>query len=266
MRYLYINPVGTINVSSKKEDGSPLTSSWTISGPTLPDIEGSGTSQSYPSKPIGNYTITWGNVPGYVTPATQSLTLTSGSTTTFSGTYTLNTYTVSTSAGSGGTVSPSSRSVTSGSNTTFTVTPNAGYTASASGCGGSLSGTTYTTGAITGACTVTATFTLTSCPNGATVASSCTVCPTGQAYDGAYCVWCVGGCSGAGDIYGNGATCNNGALNPPYCSLCPDGEDISTGVCAPIVPPSLIGNGVCDEGETVLQDTACKPKTKFWQF
>src|SRR3989344_6038569 len=68
------------------------------------------------------------------------------------------TYTVTGTAGAGGTISPPSRSVNYGSNTTFTVTPNAGYTASATGCGGSLSGTTYTTGAITGACTVSATF------------------------------------------------------------------------------------------------------------
>ena len=74
-------------------------------------------------------------------------------------TFTLNTYTISATAGSGGTISPASRSVNYGSNTTFTVTPNAGYTASATGCGGSLAGTTYTTGAITGACTVSATFT-----------------------------------------------------------------------------------------------------------
>src|SRR3989344_754388 len=76
-----------------------------------------------------------------------------------SATFSVNTYTVTASAGAGGTISPPSRSVNYGSNTTFTVTPNAGYTASATGCGGSLSGTTYTTGAITGACTVSATFT-----------------------------------------------------------------------------------------------------------
>lgn len=72
----------------------------------------------------------------------------------------VNNYTVSASAGVGGTISPASQTVSSGGSTTFTVTPNAGYTASASGCGGSLSGTTYTTGAITGACTVSATYTL----------------------------------------------------------------------------------------------------------
>ena len=43
--------------------------------------------------------------------------------------------------------------------TSFTVTPNSGYyTASVTGCGGSLSGNTYTTGPITSNCTVSATF------------------------------------------------------------------------------------------------------------
>jgi hypothetical protein len=66
-------------------------------------------------------------------------------------------YMVTTSAGSGGTIS-ASKLVAGGTSTTFTVTPSAGNSAAASGCGGSLSGTTYTTGAITGACTVSATF------------------------------------------------------------------------------------------------------------
>ncbi|MBI5139536.1 hypothetical protein HZA26_02930 [Candidatus Nomurabacteria bacterium] len=68
-------------------------------------------------------------------------------------------YIVYGSAGPNGSISPATRTVAHGANTTFTVTPNSGYVASASGCGGSLSGTTYTTGAITAGCTVTATFT-----------------------------------------------------------------------------------------------------------
>ena len=68
-------------------------------------------------------------------------------------------YTVSTSAGSNGSISPTSASVAEGSTKQFTITPDTGYQiAGASGCGGSLSGSTYTTGAINSACTVSATF------------------------------------------------------------------------------------------------------------
>jgi hypothetical protein len=68
-------------------------------------------------------------------------------------------YTVSATAGANGYITPPSRIVSRGHITTFTVAPNAGYTAVVSGCGGRLSGATYTTGAITSACTVSATFT-----------------------------------------------------------------------------------------------------------
>ena len=54
---------------------------------------------------------------------------------------------------------PTSRAVDHGDSTTFTIVPAANYDIDAvSGCGGSLFGTTYTTGTITGACTVTASF------------------------------------------------------------------------------------------------------------
>ena len=67
------------------------------------------------------------------------------------------TYTVSTSAGTGTAISPSSAQVASGGSTSFTVTLSAGYdTLVVSGCGGSLVGNTYTTGAITADCTITA--------------------------------------------------------------------------------------------------------------
>ncbi|MFA6257298.1 MAG: hypothetical protein WCT29_01995 [Candidatus Paceibacterota bacterium] len=69
-------------------------------------------------------------------------------------------YTVTPSAGTGGSISPSTpRTVASGDTTSFTITPNAGnYISSVTGCGGSLSGNTYTTGAITSNCSVVASF------------------------------------------------------------------------------------------------------------
>jgi hypothetical protein len=68
-------------------------------------------------------------------------------------------YTVTASAGANGSITPASQDVVGNTTTSFTVTPSAGYVASSvSGCGGSLSGTTFTTGAITTDCGVSATF------------------------------------------------------------------------------------------------------------
>lgn len=68
---------------------------------------------------------------------------------------------VSTSASDGGAISPASASVTRGDTASFTLLPDAGYRVqSASGCGGALSGDTYTTGPVNAACTVIASFEL----------------------------------------------------------------------------------------------------------
>ena len=66
---------------------------------------------------------------------------------------------VTTVAGPGGRISPASTTVTQGSSVQFTVTASSGYVlGSVTGCGGTLSGSTYTTGAIIDACTVSASF------------------------------------------------------------------------------------------------------------
>jgi hypothetical protein len=68
-------------------------------------------------------------------------------------------HTVNASAGANGSISPSTRVVNNGNKTSFTVTPDNGYGIdTVTGCGGTLSGNTYTTGAITADCTVSATF------------------------------------------------------------------------------------------------------------
>jgi len=69
------------------------------------------------------------------------------------------TYTVTASAGQGGSISPSSRTVNSGSTTSFTVTAYSGYyISSVSGCNGNLNGSTYVTGPIYSSCHVYASF------------------------------------------------------------------------------------------------------------
>jgi hypothetical protein len=130
-------------------------------------------------------------------------------------------YTVSASSGSGGSISPGSRSVQSGQTTTFTVTPDTAYSiASVTGCNGSLSGNTYTTGAVTSACSVQASFSLNSysvtasageggsiSPGSATVnhgsSTSFSVTP-----DEGYLIESVSGCSGSLQ----GATFTSGAI------------------------------------------------------
>ena len=78
---------------------------------------------------------------------------------------TVTTYTVESSASTGGSINPSgSVDVTANDTTSFTVTPSEGYELDSVGgtCGGSLLGATYTTSAVVDNCTVTATFGLTS--------------------------------------------------------------------------------------------------------
>lgn len=73
----------------------------------------------------------------------------------------IQTHTVTPLAGAGGSISPSSpQAVVHNGTVSFIVTPASGYSiASVSGCGGVLSGSNYTTGAVTGDCAVIAIFT-----------------------------------------------------------------------------------------------------------
>lgn len=66
------------------------------------------------------------------------------------------TYTITTSNNiTAGSINPTSATVNSGSTQAFTITPNYGYRRdTVTGCGGTLSGNTYTTGAITADCMV----------------------------------------------------------------------------------------------------------------
>jgi len=73
----------------------------------------------------------------------------------------LNSYTVTPSAGAGGSVTPSTpQAVDYGQTMQFTLTPDSGYMIDSvdGGCGGSLAGAVYTTGPVTGDCAFEATF------------------------------------------------------------------------------------------------------------
>ena len=93
-------------------------------------------------------------------------------------------FTVSTSSGAGGSISPASASVTQGSTASFTVTPLASHDlVGVTGCGGTRSGNTYTTGVITTACTVTATFELKSFTVTANAGAGGSISPGSAAVD-----------------------------------------------------------------------------------
>ena len=76
-------------------------------------------------------------------------------------TATIRTWTVTAAvAGSGGTVSPPTQTVDNGATASVTAAPAPGYAlASASGCGGALSGNDYTTAAVTANCSISVAFT-----------------------------------------------------------------------------------------------------------
>lgn len=68
-------------------------------------------------------------------------------------------FTVTTQSSEGGQISPERREVEEGERTTFSVEPLTGYqVAGVTGCGGELNGATYTTGAVSAACEVSASF------------------------------------------------------------------------------------------------------------
>ncbi len=75
--------------------------------------------------------------------------------------FTISTYSVTATAGDGGSVNTVSQSVNHGQAVSITITPDAGYRIdTVTGCSGSIEGNLFTTNAITGACDLLATFVL----------------------------------------------------------------------------------------------------------
>lgn len=153
------------------------------------------------------------------------------------------THTVSTSASAGGTIAPGSRTVNDGNTTSFTITENTGYTiGTVSGCGGSLSGNTYTTGTITGACTVSASFNLNSYTVTATAGTGGTAGPASKSVshgnttnitvtpNSGFAIQSVTGCSGnlSGNTYTTGAITGACTVNATFSSVAPTTYLVST--------------------------------------
>jgi glucose/arabinose dehydrogenase len=122
-------------------DTNPATPVWTYE--LLPDTP-SMSPYSFGEDEDGNLYVTSGSGPVFV----------------FSSKAAGATFNVTPVAGPGGTIKPPGvQVVPEGETFAFTVSPDNGFAiASVTGCGGSLAGSTYTTGPITADCTVTATF------------------------------------------------------------------------------------------------------------
>jgi len=132
------------------------------------------------------------------------------------------THTVTSSVGTpAGTITPlGAQTVTAGNTISFTLTPNVGYHIDSVGgtCGGTLAGTTYTTNAITGDCTVIANFAVdmipvaTSVPGGHGSITGPVTIPYGGTGtftltpDPGYAISSVTGCGGtlSGNVYTTG--------------------------------------------------------------
>jgi hypothetical protein len=149
-------------------------------------------------------------------------------------------YTVSATAGSGGSITPNSRTVVHGGITSVSVSANSGFiTSSVSGCNGTLSGNVFTTGAITANCAINASFAAT---NTTVSISSVTPSPAkaGQAVNVSFSVNASSGIVNGADIVtvsdNNGVSCTT---------------DVTTGQCTLTFPSagtrnlvaSYAGNG-----------------------
>jgi serine protease len=78
---------------------------------------------------------------------------------TVTASFAANSYSVDTSSGGNGTIEPSEAEVDHGAAAIFVITADDGFLVeSVTGCGGEFEGTSYTTGPITAACTISATF------------------------------------------------------------------------------------------------------------
>ncbi|NCT67109.1 MAG: hypothetical protein GXC76_05615 [Rhodanobacteraceae bacterium] len=128
--------------------------------PNSPQTVSHGSTTSFTVTPANGYSASVGGTCGGTLVGTTYTTHAVTADCTVAATFTLNTYTVTPSAGANGVISPATaQTVAHGDTATFTLTPDVGYSASVGGtCGGSLVGNTYTTAPITAACTVTASF------------------------------------------------------------------------------------------------------------
>ena len=167
--------INTYSITSTAGAGGTISPSGTVT-------VNSGTSKTFTIAPSAGYSIGDVKVDGTSVGAVATYTLSNVTANhVIAATFVVNTYIVTPSAGANGSVSPSTAMTVNYNGTaSFTVTPNTGYNiVSVTGCGGMLSGSTYTTGLITANCTVTATFGINTYSITSTAGAGGTISPSG---------------------------------------------------------------------------------------
>jgi hypothetical protein len=143
-----------------------------------------GANQTFTITPNTGYSIASVTVDGVSQGAIGSYTFSNVTAAhTISATFAVRTYTITASAGTGGSISPTgSVSVNHGANQTFTITPNTGYTVSNIVVDGSSVGavTTYTFSNVTAAHTISATFSVRTYAITASAGTGGTITPSGS--------------------------------------------------------------------------------------
>ena len=164
------SPCTLTNVTANKSVTASFTlNSYTITATASPAAGGSVSCTPNPVNHGSNSVCTatantgysFANFSGDCTGASPCTLTNVTSNKTVTASFTLNSYTITATANpvAGGTVSCAPNPVNFGSNSVCTFSTMSGYTASVGGsCGGSVSGSAYTTNTITGDCTVTVSF------------------------------------------------------------------------------------------------------------
>jgi len=139
---------------------TPSTGSGGGIAPATPQTVAYGDSTSFTLTPDAGYSI--GSITGTCGGSLSGNSYTTNAiigNCSVSAVFTINSFIVSTNAGSGGSINPLSATVNYNGSTSFNIVSDSGYIIDVvSGCDGSLSGNTYTTGSITAACAVAASF------------------------------------------------------------------------------------------------------------
>jgi hypothetical protein len=149
--------------------------------PATPQVVPGGVSRTFTVTPAPGYTVGVDGTCGGTLVGTTFTTSLATANCTVIATFARVRHTVTPSAGPNGTIDPASpQSVPEGGTTTFNVVAAPGYSTSVDGsCGGSLSGTTFTTNPIAADCTVSASFTLITFPVTSSAGANGSIDPSG---------------------------------------------------------------------------------------